>query len=172
MTGEGLPYVITVKGESDMFTYSADCVGSKARAEGIFTVNKDNLYDMKITATAVVLESEGRTICKNWVNNPVVHNMDKGDFYGPGMGSGLVVLEPGQSMHLHSTNHSTEIVTVFDGAIDFVIMRGDVPEVHTLEKHDAILVPHSTPHYVTNTRSVSATYLFVHAEVPVPPPED
>lgn len=172
LTAEGLPNVITVKGESDMFTYPLDCVGSSAFVEGVFKYNKEDLFTMEITATAVTLESATRTICREWKNKAIVHSMDEGDFYGPGMGSGLVVLNPGQMMHLHSTNHSTEIVTVIDGTINFVLMRGNEPEVHVLNKHDAILVPHSTPHYVANQGTEAATYLFVHALVPVPTPEE
>lgn len=172
MTMEGLPYVITVKGETDMFTYPLDCVGSTAYVEGVFSVNKDDLFTMEITATAVTLSSDTTIICQEWNNKAVVHSMDSGDFYGPGMGSGLVVLNPGEMMHLHSTNHSTEIVTVVEGTINFVIMRGAEPEVHVLNKHDAILVPHSTPHYVANQGTESATYIFVHALVPVPAPEE
>ena len=162
---------ITVKGDNDLFTYPLDCTGVDAYVEGVFHVESDK-YTMSIAATGVTLNSEKRTICREWKNQASIQDMDAGEFEFPGMGSGLVTLEPGKMMHLHSTNHSTEIVTVFEGTVDFVFVRGDVEEKHVLKKHEAIMVPHSTPHYVANNGAVPAVYLFVHAMVPVPPPED
>ena len=92
------------------------------------------------------------------------------EFEGAFMGSGLVTLQPGEQMHLHSTNHSTEIVTVLDGVVTFVLYpSNEAPVKHVLPAHSAIMVPHSTLHMVVNAGSAPATYLYVHAIAPVMP---
>lgn len=157
---------IGVSADNQFFTFPLDCLGASAEVEGLFTASKD-LLEMSISATAVTLESSG-VICRSWPNSAVVHDMDKSDFEANDyMGSGLVSLPPGGHMHAHSTNTSTEIVTVFAGEVVVTLLRGADREEHVLVPHLAILIPHSTPHTVENRGKVTATYLYVHAGIPV-----
>jgi len=159
---------ISVAAESDFFTFPLDAVGAAAAVEGVFALSRDQLV-LSIVASAAVLS--GDAVCKSWTNVAVVQDMEKGDFNPIAtMGSGLVRLKPGEMMHVHSTNHSTEIVTVFAGEITLTIYRGmNAPEKHVLKPYSAIMVPHSTQHSVANVGTEVATYLFVHAMVPVHP---
>jgi len=162
---------VTVQAESDMFTYPLDASGAQITAEGQFHVLAASVQDYSLVATGVSLKKTTGTVCGKFPQEPRINDMDKNtEFEGDFMGSGLVTLNPGEQMHLHSTNHSTEIVTVLDGTITFVLYPcNEVPLKYTLPAHSAIMVPHSTMHMVANTGSVKATYLYVHAITPVMP---
>jgi len=162
---------ITVQAESDMFTYPLDVTGAEITAEGQFQILAASVEDYALVATGVALKKNTGAVCARFPQKAVINDMDKNpDFYGDYMGSGLVTLQPGEQMHLHSTNHSTEIVTVFEGTVTFVLYpSNEAPIKYVLPTHSAIMVPHSTMHMVANTGNVKATYLYVHAITPVMP---
>jgi len=162
---------VTVEAESDMFTYPLDVTGAEITAEGQFKVLAASVEDYTLIATGVSLKKTTGAVCARFPQKAVVNDMDKNpDFYGDFMGSGLVTLQPGETMHLHSTNHSTEIVTVLEGTITFVLYpSNEAPVKYSLPTHSAIMVPHSTMHMVANTGTQKATYLYVHAITPVMP---
>jgi len=160
---------ITVQAESDMFTFPLDASGAEIVVEGQFHVLSASVEDYLIVASGVALK-KSTGVCGRFPQQARTNDMQKGDFNSEYMGSGLVVLEPGQQMHLHSTNHSTEIVTVLDGQITFVLYpSNEAPQKFNIPKYGAIMVPHSTMHMVVNTGSSPATYLYVHAITPVMP---
>jgi len=162
---------ITVEAESDMFTYPLDASGAEITAEGQFHVLAASVEDYSLVATGVALKKATGTVCGRFPQKARTNDMDKNtEFEGDYMGSGLVTLKPGEQMHLHSTNHSTEIVTVLEGTVTFVLYPcNEAPVKYTLPTHSAIMVPHSTMHMVANTGTVKATYLYVHAITPVMP---
>ena len=164
---------VTVQAETDMFTFPLDASGAEISVEGEFRVADASVEDYVVVATGVALRKAGGrgAVCARFPQRARTQNMDtEPDFEGAFMGSGLVTLQPGQQMHLHSTNHSTEIVTVLDGVVTFVLYpSNEAPVKHVLPAHSAIMVPHSTLHMVVNTGSAPATYLFVHAITPVMP---
>jgi len=162
---------ITVQAESDMFTFPLDASNAEIVAEGQFHVLAASVTDYSLVATGVSLNKNSGSVCVNFPQRARVQNMDTDpDFVGDYMGSGLVTLLPGEEMHLHSTNHSTEIVTVLSGEITFVLYpSNEGPLKYRLAEHNAIMVPHSTMHKVCNLGTTKATYLYVHAITPVMP---
>lgn len=169
-TGNG---TVTVQAESDMFTFPLDAVGAEISVEGEFRVVEASVEDYAVSATGVALRRAGGrgAVCARFPQRARTQDMDAArEFEGAFMGSGLVTLQPGEQMHLHSTNHSTEIVTVLDGVVTFVLYpSNEAPVKHVLPAHSAIMVPHSTLHMVVNAGSAPATYLYVHAIAPVMP---
>jgi len=162
---------VTVQAESDMFTFPLDASGAEIMAEGQFHILAASVDDYSLVATGVSLNKNSGIVCQRFPQKAVTQNMDTDpDFNSDYMGSGLVTLNPGEQMHLHSTNHSTEIVTVLEGVITFVLYpSNEAPIKYTLPAHSAIMVPHSTMHMVLNTGTEKATYLYVHAITPVMP---
>ena len=161
---------VTVQAEADMFAFPLDASGAGVVAEGQFRVLAASVGDYALVAVGVELRKAGG-VCARFPLAAQTQDMDQeSEFEGAFMGSGLVTLQPGEQMHLHSTNHSTEIVTVLEGTVTFLVYyHSDAPTKYVLPKHSAIMVPHSTMHSVANTGGTAATYLFVHAIAPVAP---
>ncbi|KAH3762361.1 hypothetical protein Pelo_5803 [Pelomyxa schiedti] len=153
-----------VRGESDMFTFPVDCTAATAVVEALF--DAADPYTLRLYASAVTLSAE-KAVCESWKNIPIEGDLEQGSLYGDGMGAGLVVLEPGGIMDLHSTDHSSEMVNCIEGTIQVMIDRGSHFEQHTLSQYHSIYIPHSTPHMVQNTGTATAKYVYVHANVPV-----
>jgi len=162
---------VTVEAETDMFTFPLDATGADIIVEGEFHVLAASVTDYSVVASGVSMSKKSGSVCVNFPQKARVQNMDTNpDFVGDYMGSGLVTLLPGEEMHLHSTNHSTEIVTVLSGEITFILYpSNEAPLKYKLPEHSAIMVPHSTMHKVANVGSTKATYLYVHAITPVMP---
>ena len=76
------------------------------------------------------------------------------------MHSGLVVLEPGESVGVHNTKNYEEVLVVLDGVGKMTITGG--PELD-LNASMMAYCPPRTEHNVTNTGSSTLRYIFIVA---------
>jgi len=170
----GVPATVTVAAENNMFTFPLDSLECEASVLGVFHNIDESLRVFRVDAVRVGLAAPSSAqVCEIWPRDVRTQNMTQDpELETDYMGTGYVILQPNEQMHRHSTNMSSEIVTVVEGSVVFVIFRNsEVPEKHELKAPAAIFVPHSTMHMVLNPFKTRAVYIYTHAMVPVVPQE-
>ncbi len=94
----------------------------------------------------------------------VIHLDRPGKVIGPpesvSMRSGLVLLNPGESVGTHNTNNFEEIVIVLEGNGEAQI-KGHDPSV--ISRGDAIYIPPETEHNMVNAGKEILRYIYVVA---------
>jgi len=168
----GVFATITVAAENNMFTFPLDALETQAGVLGVFHNIDESLRVFRVDAVRVDLAaSASADVCVQWPRDVITQNYTaEPELETDYMGSGYVVLNPGEQMHRHSTNMSSEIVSVVEGSVTFVVFRNsEQPEKHELKAPAAIFVPHSTMHMVLNNFNTRAVYIYTHAMVPVAP---
>ena len=93
-------------------------------------------------------------------SSPLI-DLDRMEFEAAGMGTGRKCLEPGESMHEHSTGPYHELLFGLEGELT-VRIHGKPGEIK-LAPDRACYVPPGTEHHLTNKGSGKACYIFVYA---------
>ncbi|KAJ5077181.1 oxalate-binding protein [Anaeramoeba ignava] len=121
---------------------------------------------IQVEVSAINFTSESQSLCQSWSNQPITQDLHKGDIHGDNVGGGLVCLDPGKTEPLHTTYHSTEVITGISGDVWLGLERGvgTYQYIHITSFFSA-LVPPATPHYVINNSTQQSCYIFVHSIV-------
>ena len=108
---------------------------------------------ISVNARVVPLVSSGKDVTPVVIGPPETVTMK----------SGYVVLQAGQSVGKHSTEHNEELLVVFEGQGEMTFHDGSTLPV---KAESAVYCPPQTEHNVTNTGQGTLRYVYVVSETP------